>query len=104
MPTNPPHLSTDITDADRAHQRRTFHVHAAVFACSMVLIGLVNLGTNAAAGIADDWRAWWSGLALVGWGFGLAIHGVVVRIAHRDASDVSDGGATANDRRSPLPS
>jgi hypothetical protein len=47
----------------------------------MVIIFTVNLATNAAAGILGRWSAWWSIWALVGWGIGLAIHGLVVRLA-----------------------
>ena len=56
-----------------------FRIHAAVFAATMVLIFLVNLLTNLAAGIAGEWSAWWSAWALIGWGMGLAVHGLVVK-------------------------
>jgi endonuclease/exonuclease/phosphatase (EEP) superfamily protein YafD len=59
-------------------QLRAFHVHAGVFAGSMVVIFAVNLAVNLAAGIADEWWAWWSIWALLGWSLGLAIHGLVV--------------------------
>lgn len=62
-------------------QLQAFRIHAAVFAASMVVIILVNLFINLAAGIAGEWSAWWSGWALLGWGLGLAIHGLVVRLA-----------------------
>jgi len=72
-------------DRDEAARRyvqqlRAFYVHAAVFAASMVVILAVNLLTNLSAGIAGDWSAWWSLYALVGWGAGIAIHGLVVRL------------------------
>jgi len=74
---NPTH-----TTSDHPHQVRVFQVHAGVFAAAMVLIFAVNLATNLAAGIAGQWSAWWSGWALLGWSFGLAVHGLVVFLAH----------------------
>lgn len=62
-------------------QLRVFYVHAGVFAVGMAIIFVVNLATNAAAGIAGEWRAWWSVWALLGWGLGIAIHGLVVRLS-----------------------
>lgn len=59
-------------------QLRAFYVHTGVFAASMMIIVLVNLATNAAAGIAGEWRAWWSAWALISWGLGVAVHGLVV--------------------------
>jgi len=59
-------------------QLQAFQVHAAVFAVSMVFIVLVNLFVNLGAGIADEWQAWWSAMALLGWGAGVAVHGLVV--------------------------
>jgi hypothetical protein len=61
-------------------QLRAFHVHAAVFAASMTAIFAVNLLTNLSAGIASEWSAWWSMWALIGWGAGIAVHGLVVRL------------------------
>jgi hypothetical protein len=52
-----------------------------VFAGSTVIIFLVNLAVNLSADIAGEWWAWWSGLALLGWGLGVTIHGLVVRIS-----------------------
>lgn len=63
------------------YQLRVFRAHAAVFAASMVLIFAVNLATNLAAGIAGQWGAWWSVWALIGWSSGVAVHGLVVRLA-----------------------
>ena len=63
------------------HQRRAFRLHRNVFAGSMVIIFLVNLATNAAAGITGEWWAWWSALALIGGTLGLAVHGIVLRMA-----------------------
>jgi hypothetical protein len=62
-------------------QVRAFRVHASVFAGSVVIIFLVNLAVNVGTDIADEWWAWWSGLALLGWGLGVTIHGLVVRMS-----------------------
>lgn len=62
------------------YQLRVLYSHAAVFASSMVIIFVVNLAVNLAAGLTGYWWAWWSGWALLGWGVGIAIHGMVVRI------------------------
>ena len=61
-------------------QLRAFYVHAAVFAAGMTAIFAVNLLTNLSAGIASEWSAWWSLWALSGWGAGIAVHGLVVRL------------------------
>lgn len=76
------------------HNLRAFQIHASVFAASMVLIVLVNLFTNLAAGIAAEWSAWWSAWAFIGWGIGLAVHGLVVRL-NRPAP----GGSTWEQRK-----
>jgi hypothetical protein len=47
----------------------------------MVVIFSVNLFVNLAAGISGDLAAWWSLWALMGWGLGVATHGLVVRAA-----------------------
>ena len=62
-------------------QLRAFSIHGAVFAISMVGLFVVNLATNTSAGIAGEWWAWWSAWALLGWGLGVAVHGLVVRMA-----------------------
>lgn len=62
------------------HQRRAFHIHAAVFGASMVLIFLVNLLVNLGAGTTGDLGAWWFAWALLGWGIGIAVHGLVLRL------------------------
>ncbi len=67
-------------------QLRVFYVHASVFAAGMGIIFLVNLATNAAAGITGEWWAWWSVWALLGWGLGVAIHGLVVRMSRPHSS------------------
>ncbi len=66
---------------DYPHQLRAFQAHAAVFAATMILIFAVNLAVNLSAGIAGQWSAWWSGWALIGWGLGIATHGLVVFLA-----------------------
>jgi hypothetical protein len=68
-------------DRCHAHQRRAFHLHATVAASCMLIIVVVNAALNAATGILDEWWAWWSILALVGWSLGLSVHGIVVRLA-----------------------
>jgi len=72
----------DGTDAEQyEYQRRAFHLHRSVFAGSMAIIFLVNLGINAAVNITSEWWAWWSVLALLGWGLGLTVHGIVLQMA-----------------------
>jgi hypothetical protein len=61
-------------------QLRAFYVHAGVFAAGMLVIFTVNLLTNLSAGIAGEWTAWWSVWALLGWGVGIVVHGLVVRL------------------------
>lgn len=70
-------------------QLQAFYVHASVFAIGMVVIFAVNLATNLSAGIADEWSAWWSVWALIGWGPGIAIHGLVVRLNRPSLSSPS---------------
>ncbi|MBT8166378.1 MAG: 2TM domain-containing protein [Acidimicrobiia bacterium] len=62
-------------------QLRVFYVHASVFVVGIVLIFVVNLVINVAAGVTGEWWAWWSVWPLLGWGLGVAIHGLVVRLA-----------------------
>lgn len=61
-------------------QLRAFYIHAAVFGAAMVVIFMVNLATNAAEGTMGFWWTWWSAWAFIGWGLGIAIHGLVVRL------------------------
>lgn len=86
---NPTSLSTSTDTPPHVQQRRAFDIHARVFALSMVLIFAVNLATNAAAGITGEWRAWWSVVALLGWGLGVAVHGIVVRMARHRSFDAA---------------
>lgn len=70
--------------ADEARARAevaALHAHASVFAAGMIVIFSVNLVTNLSAGVAGRWAAWWSVWALLGWGIGLVIHALVVRLA-----------------------
>ena len=61
-------------------QLRAFYAHACMFAIGMLIIFTTNLLTNLSAGIADEWSAWWSAWALLGWGLGITVHGLVVRL------------------------
>lgn len=81
-------MSTTASDRAPLHlrQRRAFHVHAIVFSISMVVIFTTNLAINAAAGIVGEWWAWWSVAALLGWGLGVTVHGLVVRLARPQIS------------------
>jgi hypothetical protein len=76
------HADQQLVGAVRRYvqQLQAFYVHAGVFAGGMTIIFLVNLATNAAAGNAGDWRAWWSAWAFIGWGLGIAVHGLAVRL------------------------
>jgi hypothetical protein len=89
---NATHAHPSSADGTRDNQRggngrlyvqqvRAFRVHASLFAGSTVIIFLVNLAVNLGADIAGEWWAWWSGLALLGWGLGVTIHGLVVRMS-----------------------
>lgn len=59
-------------------QLRAFYVHASIFGASILIMLGVNLLVNLSAGIAGQWSAWWSAWAVLGWGFGIAVHGIVV--------------------------
>lgn len=93
-PTRTPHPQVDeALDEERVaaarlyvQQLRAFHIHAAVFAGTMIVMFVVNLLTNGAAGIGGAWSAWWSIWAFVGWGLGIATHGLVVRLNRPAAS------------------
>lgn len=61
-------------------QLRVFYTHVWVFAIGMVIIFAVNLWVNLTAGLTGYWWAWWSGWALIGWGMGIGIHALVVRV------------------------
>lgn len=78
----PDHTIPEREEAARRYveQLRAFYVHAAVFAVGMLVMFAVNLLTNLSAGGAGDWKAWWSVWALIGWGAGIAVHGLVVRL------------------------
>ena len=70
-------------------QLRAFYIHAAVFAGSMAINLAVNLLVNLNAGIAGEWSAWWSLWALIGWGAGIAVHRLVVRLNRPSFSPTS---------------
>jgi hypothetical protein len=72
-------------------QLRAFYIHACMFAVGMLVIFAVNLLTNFSAGIAGDWTAWWSAWAFLGWGLGIAVHGLVVRLNRPTPSTPSWG-------------
>lgn len=57
-----PQVEAQRLEAARQYVRQlqAFHIHGGVFAGSMVIIFVVNLATNAAAGIPGEWSAWWS--------------------------------------------
>ena len=80
--------------ADYPHQRRVFQVHARVFVASIVLIFAVNLALNLATSSTGQWSAWWSIWALLGWGLGVAVHGLVVRLARPNNQHREGDGAS----------
>lgn len=61
-------------------QVRAFSIHACMYAVGMLIMFAVNLLTNLSAGIAGEGAAWWSAWALLGWGIGVVVHGLVVRL------------------------
>ncbi|MEM7272228.1 MAG: 2TM domain-containing protein [Actinomycetota bacterium] len=89
-PATDPRDSGDHTDRPDptvyANQRRAFQVHATVFAATMVLILAVNLLVALGAGTAGQLSAWWSLWALIGWGSGITVHGLVLKLAAQDAT------------------
>lgn len=83
-PTVPAGSTSDRRRDDaRLHvrRRRAFSLHARVYAASMVVVVAVNAAINATAHLTGEWWAWWSVPALLGWGLGVAVHGLVVRLA-----------------------
>lgn len=78
--------TTDLPEGieEYRYRRQAFRLHAATFVGSMVIIFVVNLILNLAAGTTGEWWAWWSGWALIGWSFGIAVHGLVVRLSRPD--------------------
>lgn len=61
-----------------AEQRRAFQIHVTVASVSIALIFIVNLYTNAISGITGEIWAWWSVWVLIGWGFALMVHGILL--------------------------
>ena len=81
----PTTLSAELAEEERLEaarqyvdQLRAFYAHLGVFIISILAMLSVNLATNLSAGIAGEWSAWWSVWALIGWGTGIAVHGLVV--------------------------
>ncbi|MDW3221103.1 MAG: 2TM domain-containing protein [Acidimicrobiales bacterium] len=76
------HAPVEREEAARRYveQLLAFHAHAGMFAIGVLVMFAVNLLTNLSAGLAGDWSAWWSAWALIGWGAGIAVHGLVVRL------------------------
>jgi hypothetical protein len=74
------HATDEREEAARRYveQLRAFYVHAGIYAVTMLMMLAMNLLTNLSAGIAGEWTAWWSAWALLGWGLGIAVHGLVV--------------------------
>ncbi len=52
-----------------------------VASISTALVFIINWFTNAISGITGEVSAWWSVWMLVGWGFALMIHGILVMAA-----------------------
>lgn len=64
-------ISAEETQAlARVRDLKAFYAHLIVFAISIVLIFIVNY-------MVSPWY-WWAAWALVGWGFGVLIHGIAV--------------------------
>lgn len=96
-PTSSPNSQSDeLNEKERleaaklyVRQLQAFYIHASTFVAGMAIMFVVNLATNLAAGIADNFWAWWSLWALVGWGAGIAVHGMVVRLNRPSAGSSS---------------
>ncbi len=97
-PTHPhPPATTGNSDKQRRAEAREYvrqvracQVHAMMFTAGMVVIFLVNLFTNKAAGIDGGWSSWWSAWALIGWGLGVAVHGFVVQLSRPESSSARE--------------
>lgn len=63
------------------HRRRVdgLRLHAQITAASLVLVVVVNLVVNLAAGLVGEWWAWWAGWAVVGSAAALGVHVLLVR-------------------------
>lgn len=72
------------TDPEYRKQVQAFCVHAVIAAGTLVFILAVNLMTNLSAGIADEFSAWWSLWAVLGWSAGIGVHGLVVWLNRPD--------------------
>ncbi len=66
-----PTISAEETQAlARVRDLKAFYAHLIVFAISIVLIFIINY-------MVSPWY-WWAAWALVGWGFGILVHGIAV--------------------------
>lgn len=63
----------------RLHARRDFYGHATVY----VVVNLLLIGVWAVTGGGYFWPAW----IIVGWGIGLAVHGVGVFMERREPTE-----------------
>jgi len=82
-------MNPSSTPADdlRIRQRRAFTMHATIYTATTLILIAVNLMVNLSAGTAGQFNAWWSLWALVGWGAGIVVHGMVVRLASLQATE-----------------
>lgn len=86
QPDQPPGEADVEAARQYVRQLRAFYVHAGAFAAGMVIMFAVNLVTNLSAGTAGRFSAWWSVWALLGWGIGIAVHGLVVLLNRPSSS------------------
>jgi|GEM_PF-2501664 len=96
MTTQSPQRSDTIIDPELEQaakeyvkQLQAFLIHAALFGICIVVIFVVNLLTNISAGTTGQWSSWWSIWAFLGWGPGVAVHGLVLRLNKPSATPSS---------------
>ena len=87
-------MDTEPTNNDTAQRRedvrqwvrqlRAFYVHATLYVAVSVMLVLINLVINANADRLGEWGAWWSMWSVLGWGIGIAVHGLVVLLARHN--------------------
>ena len=92
MPTQRPDHAAQLRQDDRdattyQEQLRVAAVHATVFAIGITAITLINLIINLSAGLTGELTAWWSLWALAGWGLGVTVHLLVVRLTRPTSSN-----------------
>ena len=68
-------------EREYGEKQRDFRIHAMVATVSTILLFVVNWYINAMSGITGEIWAWWSIWVLVGWGFTLMIHRILVMLA-----------------------